>query len=153
MKNSHLLIAGVMCYVLIFNAQAQLSPPAQKLLPEKPSLFGSLPKQFNITNVWIENLFAGPDTGWVNIPLPDNNFFQGRIMEKVQLNPHVVSINVKSSNYDGALLSISKITYDDLTVKYTGRIISIKYGDLFILTQENNTFLFTKKKLSTVITE
>lgn len=153
MKRQHFFLAGVMYSMLFFHVHAQSLPPTHKLLPEKALLFNKLPEQFKITNLLIEKLFAGPDTGTVIIPITANSFFEGVIIDKVQKNRNVTNINIKSTNYDGALLSVSKITYNDLTTKYNGRIISIHYGDVFLLTQENNTLYFKKKKQSTVITE
>jgi|GEM_PF-3540247 len=152
MKRAHLLLAGVMCYVLLFKAHAQLLPSPDKLLPEKALLFAKLPEQFIVSNLWIEKLFAGPDSGAVKILLAANNYFEGVVTAKVQVNANVTNINIKSTNYDGAMLSLSKITRE-LTTKYIGRIISIHYGDVFLLTQEDNTLYFRKKKQSVVITE
>ncbi len=142
-----------MCYALFLDAQAQTSLPTRKLLPEKSFLFGRLPEKFSISNLWIQKLFDGPDSGTIKIPLTPINSFEGVIVEKVQKNSHVVNMNIKSTNYDGALLSLSKITYDDHSIKYMGRIVSIHYGDVILLTQENNTLSFTRKKQSVVITE
>ena len=153
MKCCHLLIAGVLCYALLFDAQAQTSPPFRKLLPEKSFLFGHLPEKFGISNLLIQKLFDGPDSGTVSIPLTPDYSFEGVILEKVQKNPHVVSMNIKSTNYEGALLSLSKITYNDHSNKYIGRIVSIHYGDVILLTQDNNTLSFIRKKQSVVITE
>ncbi len=149
MKRQHFLLVGAMYSMLFFHVQAQPLPPTHKLLPEKALLFNKLPEQFKITNLLIEKLFAGT----VIIPITANSFFEGVIIDKVQKSPNVTNINIKSTNYDGALLSVSKITYNDFTTKYNGRIISIHYGDVFLLTQENNTLYFKKKKQSAVITE
>jgi hypothetical protein len=152
MKCPHLFAVGVMCYVLFFYAQAQISPPTRKLLPDKPSLFSKLPELFEVSSLFMEKLFAGPDSGTVRIPI-GNNFFEGSITEKIQQNPHAVSINIRSSNFDGALLSISRITYGDFSVKYIGRIVSIHYGDVFLIEQQNNTLYFKRQQQSIVITE
>jgi hypothetical protein len=153
MKRSRLLIAGVMCYVLFFNTYAQHLPKQGNVIPEKRLLFGKLPEQFPITYSWLDKIFIGPDTGTVRIHVTGNSYFEGTISEKVQMNAHVTTINIKSSNYEGAMLSVSKIRYNDSTMKYIGRIISIQHGDMFELTQENDEVFFKKKKQSVVITE
>ena len=101
----------------------------------------------------IEDLFSGPDSGSVKILLSVNNFFEGTITERIQRNENVVTLNIKSSNYDGALLTISKVLNSNKELTYTGRIVSMQYGDVLILKKESDRFFFTKAKQSLVIVE
>lgn len=143
----------LLCFLFRFNLEAQLPPPIHQTLPNKSSLFTNLPDKFTIKNSLIEDLFSGPDSGSVKILLSVNNFFEGTITERIQRNENVVTLNIKSSNYDGALLTISKVLNSNKELTYTGRIVSMQYGDVLILKKESDRFFFTKAKQSLVIVE
>lgn len=153
MKLNYLFVAGVLCYALNSDVHAQLPLKVPLLLQEKSLLFNNLPERFSINNLWLDHLFDGPDTGTVTIVFTGEKNFEGVILEKVQKNPHVVTINIKSSNYDGAFLTLSRVRYDDSSARYIGGLISINYGDVFTVSQDNNMVTFQRKKQSTVITE
>src|SRR3989442_9477239 len=150
MKSLKLLGISILCLLQI-QSFAQVSPPVHQVSPNKAALFNRLPEKFSANIPVIENLFAGSASRTVKIPLPGNNFFEGTILEKVQKNPNAISINIQLYNYDGALLTLSKITNNDGSVTYTGRIVNIRYADVFTLTKENNQFYFSKEKQSLVV--
>ena len=143
----------LLCCMLCFELQAQLTPPLHQILPNKSPLFNLLPTKFTVKNLLLEDLFNRPASGTIKLSLATDYFFEGVITERVQKNANVISINVKSSNYDGALLTISKISYKDKEDVYIGRIVSMQYGDVLILRKENDQFFFTKEKQSLVIVE
>ena len=147
------LLGMAMCCLLYNVSMAQSKLPIRQVLPNKATLFKRLPEKFTTSKLYVDKLFSGANTGAIKMPLTNNNYFEGVILEKVMKNPHVESMNIKSSNYDGAMLTISKITHDDKSVSYVGRIISIKYGDAYLLTFENDTFHFTKDIQSQLLVE
>lgn len=142
----------MLCFLFHFNLQAQL-PPLHKILPDKAFLFSNLPDKSLIKHSLIENLFAGPASGPVRIRLSPDSYFEGIITERLEKNDNVTTINVKSSNYNGALLSISRILNSNKEYTFTGRIVSLQHGDVLILKKENNDYFFSKEKQSLVIVE
>jgi hypothetical protein len=132
---------------------AQSKLPLRQELPNKSPLFSKLPQKVAASKLHIDRLFSIADSGHIKIPLSDNNFFEGVVLEKVRKNQNVVSMNVKITNYEGAMLTVSKIVNDDQTVNYVGRIVSIKHGDVYMLTFEDNKFYFTKSMQSTMLVE
>jgi hypothetical protein len=132
---------------------AQSKLPVHQSLPSKSPLFSKLPQKVSASKLHIDRLFSIADSGHIKIPLADNNLFEGVVLEKVRKNPNVVSMNVKLTNYDGAMLTVSKIVNDDQTVNYVGRIVSIKHGDVYMLTFEDNKFYFTKNMQSMMLVE
>ncbi|MEJ7767628.1 MAG: hypothetical protein WKF89_07435 [Chitinophagaceae bacterium] len=153
MKSLTLLGVMMLCCTCYFRSTAQLSPPIRQNNTEKLSLFSRLPEKFLLDKASIEKLFTSPVSGTVKILLADNTFFEGTVTEIVQKNLNVASINIKSSNFDGALLTISKTTYENKSVKYAGRIVSMRYGDVLTLTNKNNQFIFSKEKQSLYMVE
>ena len=143
----------ILCCILYIHSDAQVLPPLNQTLPEKSALFSHLPDKFNINILLIEKLFNSPASGTVRFPLSDNNYFEGAIIEKIQKNKNVMCLNIRSSNYDGAWFTLSQITNDDHSVSYIGRIVSIRYGDVFMLAKEKDQFYFTKEKQSLLLVE
>lgn len=119
---------------------------------EKPKLFNNLPDKFTVGKLFLQQLFSG-NISTISLPAANGEPLQGEVIERVQKNPNVMSINIKLSNYDGALFNVSRIILSDLSVSYVGRVINIKNGDILLLNRENDQFYFTKEKQSLVTVE
>lgn len=149
-------------YFLVLLLNAQLSS-AQKpghnkiVLPpqatiEKPALFKNVPERLMVTRPDLDRLFS-VRTGRVVLPADKGFSFEGALVEKVQKNPNVTSINIRLHNYDSSLLNISRITHSDLTVTYHARVINRKSGDILLLKSENGQLYFSREKQSLVMVE
>jgi hypothetical protein len=81
--------------------------------------------------------------------------FEGQVVSAVSKNDDKVqTVFIKSSNYNGATLYISKVTGDDGVIKYNGRLMSsFQHGDIYILQQKNSDFVLVKKNFYEVINE
>jgi hypothetical protein len=81
--------------------------------------------------------------------------FEGQVVSAVsKYEDKVQTVFIKSSNYNGATLYISKVTTDDGTVKYNGRLMTdFRHGDLYILQQKKDGFALVKKNFYDVINE
>ncbi len=149
-----LTLTGILlCCILCNLSMAQTKLPLRQTLPNKSPLFSRLPQQVAASKLNIDMLFSVSVSGYIKIPLADNNFFEGVVLEKVRKNPNVISMNVKLTNYEGAVLTVSKIVHDDQTVNYVGRIVSIKHGDVYMLNFEDNKYYFTKQMQSMTLVE
>jgi hypothetical protein len=80
--------------------------------------------------------------------------FTGKVVSAVsKYQNSIVSIVVRSTNFAGASLTISKITNEDGTITYRGRIISRQHGDLYELKQVNNNYVLIKRKYYDLVNE
>lgn len=153
-------LLGVL-YSAVTTAAAQTTSPLKdkngvliprQLIAEKPRLFSRLPEKFIIGKPKLEKLFTATTKRIASAA--DAEFpFEGEILERVQKNPNVVSVNIRLSNYDGAILNVSRIINSDLSVSYIGRAININSGDVLLLKNENGKFYFTKEKRSLIMIE
>jgi hypothetical protein len=123
----------------------------------KPRLFDKLPE---VIPVSMENLndLVNTKTGVsINTTLSSDAKtapFEGKVISSViKYNDKVQSVIIKSSNYEGATLYISKVITDDGTIKYNGRLMSLQHGDLYVLQQKDGGFLLLKKNFYDVINE
>jgi hypothetical protein len=70
-----------------------------------------------------------------------------------QFENNLLSIVIRSTNFPGAALSFSKITKEDGTISYAGRIISFQHGDAYEINQENGQYYFVKKGFYDLVNE
>ena len=65
----------------------------------------------------------------------------------------MTTINIRLTNYDQALFTISRISGKDEKESFTGRIVHRNYGDVLLLVQENEKFYLRKEKQSLFLVE
>ncbi len=145
MKN---LLQGILCLSLMcicINTSAQ-TPPVKEPDTNRPSLFQQLPQQMNCRIVDLESLLSYSVGGQVNIQIADNLQFQGIISSvATKYENRVKSVVVRSSNFQGAALTFSKITKEDGSTNFTGRIISFQHADAYEIVFANGQYSFVKK--------
>ena len=81
--------------------------------------------------------------------------FEGQVVSSVsKYEDKVQTVLIKSTNYNGATLYISKVKTDDGTIKYNGRLMSgFQNGDLYVLQQKDGGFMLVKKNFFDLINE
>ncbi len=142
---------ALLCNLLFLSAFTQL--PVRQTLPVKPLLFGHLPDHTAISLLQLEQLFNSVPSQHIKIPMGAGSALEGVIAEKVVRNRNVTSVTIQCINYDGALFTISKITAGNATDAYVGRVVNIRYGDVLLLTRQNDQYMLSKQKQSLVVVE
>jgi hypothetical protein len=155
MKNlrTFLLCACITAYSVCSFAQSGTAP-LNEPNPNKPLLFASLPDLINVDVNLFGQLLNTPIGSAVNIPVSAAFRFQGQIVSSVsKYGNSIRSVVVRSVNYSGACLSLSRITDGDGMISYTGMIMSMVHGDLYELQNQNGQYSFVKKKFYDLINE
>ena len=125
---------------------------------KKPTLFTTLPDKIPVDVSELESLFSntaakGKD---VNVRFIDKKLpgFNGKIISATsKYNNTIRSVVVNSTRFNGATLTLSLSTTTDGTVRYSGRIVSFKHGDLYVLENQNDQYFLIKKKYHDLINE
>ena len=125
---------------------------------KKPTLFTTLPDKIPVDVSELESLFSntaakGKD---VNVRFIDKKLpgFNGKIISATsKYNNTIRSVVVNSTRFNGATLTLSLSTTTDGTVRYSGRIVSFKHGDLYVLENQNDQYFLIKKKYHELINE
>jgi len=153
MKN---LVKGILCLFILFiclqsNAQ---TPPVREPDMNRPSLFQNFPEKIscriNDLSALLESEVGKP----VSLSFANNLNFQGVVSSVAsKFDNSLQSVVVRSTNFPGAALSFSKITKDDGTVSYVGRIISFQHGDAYEISMENGQYYFVKKGFYDLVNE
>lgn len=122
----------------------------------KPRLFNSLPDQIPVTSTLLDNLISSPvgRNSRISLAADETVPFQGEVVSVAsKYNNTMQSVVIRSDSYEGASLTVTRVTAADGTVKYTGRIISFKHGDLFVLETRDGQLMLVKKNYYEVVNE
>ena len=117
----------------------------------KPSLFHQLPDKAKCSAASLEGLFTG--TKQVSLSLNTGIHIRGEIMTKVFQSSSVQRINIKLMDFPGGIFSLSRISLEDGSVRYSGRMFSRDYGDMMVLVSDNGNYYFIKTTRQLVMTE
>ena len=132
-----------MCTYTRTNAQ---TPPVKDPDTNRPSLFKQLPQRTNCRISDLESLLDYPVGKQVNVHIADNIQFVGTVSSvATKFENTIKSVVIRSINYEGAALTFSKITREDGSTYFAGRIISFKHDDAFEIVFENGEYSFVKK--------
>lgn len=157
MKN-HSFIA--LCVsVLLFNVQLLAQNhdvPLNEPDYNKPLLFRSFPDSIPVNIAGFDRAVSFSQGEDVSVNISDNvQFpFSGKVMSiSSKYGNSIQSVVIKSNLYDGAGLTISKITESNGNIFYTGRIVSMKSGDLYELVKTDSGYFLVKRKFYDLINE
>jgi hypothetical protein len=156
MKNLLITVFCACITVCSLYSSAQ-TPVVNEPNHNKPRLFDNLP---DVIPVSIDNLndLINSKTGVsINTTLSSDARtapFEGKVISSVNNYEDKLQIVViKSTNYNGAALSISKVITEDGTIKYNGRLISFQHGDVYVLEQKDSSYVLVKKNFYDLINE
>lgn len=157
MKNLCTLAISVCITLSSFSAFAQAQRiPINEPDYNKPRLFQNLPDFIPVSIDRLNALLNTDQSRPVNTNLFDNADlpFAGRVVSRVSKEGNKIqSVVVKSSNFNGATLTISKITGEDGTITYSGRLISFQHGDAYVLKNEDGHYALIKKDFYELVNE
>lgn len=152
MKNRYATGFLVVCLFVTTNLTAQDPTLVKQHIPDKPLLFAALPEKFECTLAELQKTAAFRTSDKISLQF-GKFLFAGEIVARVKHSENVESINIRSSNYPGALFNISITTQADNSKKLSGRIIHPQSGDVLILTEENNRYFLRKQPQKFFMTE
>lgn len=145
--------------VLLFNvpllAQNQ-NVPLNEPDYNKPLLFRSFPDSIPVNIASFDRAVSFSQGEDVSVNVSDNVqfVFQGKVMSIAsKYGNSIQSVVIKSNVYDGAGLTISKVTDSNGNVSFTGRIVSMKSGDLYELVKTDSGYFIVKRKFYDLINE
>ncbi|HET6722789.1 MAG TPA: hypothetical protein VFH07_08570 [Chitinophagaceae bacterium] len=153
MKNP---VKGIICLSLVFvclNTSAQ-TPPVREPDMNRPSLFQNLPEKISCRISDLSALLESETGRTVSFAFSGNSNFQGVVSSVAsKFDNSLQSIVVRSTNFPGAALSFSRITKQDGSIAYAGRIISFQHGDAYEISEENGQYFFVKKGFYDLVNE
>lgn len=157
MKNNQILVVGLLILATAFNLNAQdANIPLNEPNYNKPQLFNLLPTRIEMSAAKLEELIGKPNGQATQIAVNSDQSTEiaGEVISAVsKYNNTIQSVVIRCSDFEGARLTLSKVNMPDGSTKFTGRIISMRHGDLYRLEQENGTWALVKKNFYDVVNE
>ena len=141
------LLGTIACMLTALNANCQQALlPLNQHPPEKALLFNHLPEKFSCPVNALQNIFSASVNNRLYVSLGPQLNIEGTVLAKVAVTPDQLSINIRCTNFQNALLNISRITKTDGSFSYIGRIVSLEHGDVLLLWEENGQYTFIRQK-------
>lgn len=131
-------------------------PPVTEPNYNKPRLFDNLPKSIPVNIAEINTVLSSELGSRASIGLSTaaNIRFDGDIISTASKYGNAIqTVVIRSSNFNGAQLTISRTTSPEGVVSYVGRIISFQHGDLYELEKQNGQFVLVKKNYHDLVNE
>jgi hypothetical protein len=152
MKN---LVKGVVCLSLFLICQQSDAQKGFVREPDmnRPTLFQNLPNKISCRINDLSALLQSEIGRPVSFSLVDNLSFQGVVSSVAKFDNTLNSVVIRSTNFPGASLSFSRVTKEDGTFSYVGRIISFQHGDAYEIGFENGQYYFVKKGFYDLVNE
>lgn len=113
-------------------------------LPEKPRVFASYPERFTCSAEKFAETFNFSEGQYVNLELTPGFIFRGRVTTNFQRYENLYSMTIQSTEFEQAVLHLSKQVNQDNTFSYTGRIMSMNAADGYVITRSG--FQYTMEK-------
>lgn len=111
----------------------------------KTALFDSYPSKIELQEAQLAQYFTKSEGAKSDVELTSAFKFSGNVSSNIQKYPNLQSVVIKSSNFPGALMQISKITNPDNSISYSCHIIGKKMSDGYEMKPTSNgTYILTK---------
>ena len=153
MKN---LAKGIICLSVFFvsiKTSAQ-TPPVREPDMNRPSLFQNLPEKISCRINDLSAFLESEIGKSISFSFTNSLNFQGVVSSVAsKFDNTLQSVVIRSTNFPGAALSFSKVTKEDGSVYYVGRILSFQHGDAYEISQENGQYFFVKKGFYDLVNE
>jgi hypothetical protein len=118
----------------------------------KPKLFADLPDRINFDPIHLLALLSTEVGQSISLPVAPGFIISGQVVSKAN-DQNSASVVMRLTNRPGARFIFTKLTGPKSSVKYIGRIISLKHGDSYEILSENDQYYFKKKGIYDVVTE
>jgi len=143
MKN--LYITCVFALLCIANTVSAQTPAA------KPAQFAAYATRLSCTEAQLAALLNKPENTVVAFTLPGGFEFRGIVQSSEQKYTNLKTSIIRSTNFPGAVFSLSKRSDEISGEQYVGRIMSFQHSDVFELQYENGQYVFEKKKFDNLV--
>jgi len=114
----------------------------------KPKQFSDFPETINCSEQELTKVFSASPGQTISLAFSNNFTFTGNVTSNLAKYANLQSAVVVSPGYFNTIFSVSKITNNDGSISYVGRIINKNYFDGFEL-KKNASGIYQLKKVET----
>lgn len=108
----------------------------------RQKVFAAYPESVSLDRSLMNNAFTNKKDAAVSLQFSNDFVFKGTVVSNEQRYNNMQTLIVRSSENGNSLLQLTKITNDDKTISYAGRILNNSAADGYeIKNREGNYFL------------
>ncbi len=156
MKNLCTISMCVLLAISGITVNAQTRIPLNEPDQNKPMLFSNLPEKIPVNTSDLDAYFTiqvGNSTQ-LNLVSGMNQKFEGNLVSRSDRSADgVQTAIIRSTNFNGARLTVTKRLNEDGSTTYLGRIISVQHGDLYELQNLQGQWFLVKKNYYDLVNE
>ncbi|HVK98106.1 MAG TPA: hypothetical protein VM368_09815 [Flavisolibacter sp.] len=120
----------------------------------KPKLFSDLPEKMKFQFSDVESLLHLQVGSSVNTSLASNFKISGTVVSVSEpYDKNVKSVVIKLNNRGGAIFTFTRVTSEDGTYEFSGRLLNRNNSDAIDIVKENGNYLLVKKNLYDLFSE
>lgn len=156
MKN---LRTSLLCGIILMNCFCAVAQTAPVREPDynRPKLFNAYPDEIPVRTAVLNELIATSYNLNINKQLAVGNSsfsFIGKVInQNSRVSDRVQTVIIKSSNFKDATFTLVKVTNNDGTETFSGRIISFTNGDAYTLEKKESGYVLKKKGFYDLVNE
>lgn len=118
---------------------------SQKTEPLRSKLFTAYPETIQLSKNILQNTMNSSEGELVVISFSNEFRFKGTVISNQKKYNNLQSVMIKSPAFGNAIFQLSKMTNDDLSFSYTGRIINAEAADGYeIKKDKDDNYRFIK---------
>jgi hypothetical protein len=144
------------CFIVCSLHSAAQTPtiPLNEPNYNKPRLFADLPQKLDIDLSALESLFTLPVGSPVSSRISNSFRFEGTVAARSsEDDPALKSIVLRSTNRQGATLTLTRRTNADGSFTWLGRMISMQHADAYELILDNGSYVLNKTGFYDLLSE
>lgn len=125
---------------------------SQSTSAAKPKLFESLPSSITISESLLQSFFSLSPNQETTLDFGGQFTFPCRVLSKQAKYNNLQTVIVKSPSFGNAIFQVSRVTNEDNTISFSGRIINEKAFDGYAIKRTTNgTYLLEKFETDKVL--
>jgi hypothetical protein len=127
---------------------------AQQTTEVKPKVFGNLPSSITISESLLQSFFSLSPSQEITLDFGSSFTFPCKVLSKQAKFNNLQTVIVKSPSFGNAIFQVSRITNDDNSISYVGRIMNEKAFDGFAIKKSSDgTYKLEKFETGNILDE
>jgi hypothetical protein len=127
---------------------------AQQPTAAKPKVFDNLPSSITISENLLQSFFSLSPNQETTLDFGSSFTFPCRVLSKQSKYNNLQTVIVKSPSFGNAIFQVSRITNDDNSISFAGRIMNEKAFDGFAIKRaDDGTYKLEKFETDKVLDE
>lgn len=151
LKTAALCVLLSLCYASV---SAQVNALTSQSHLQKRKMFSDLPQRMALNDLSFTSLLQKEVGEKISFQVASGFMFQGVVVSKSDARDiHSKTVVIKSTNRQGAALTLTGISKNDGTYSYSGRMLSMKHSDAYEIVEAGGQYAFEKKSLNDLVSE